>query len=136
MPGFTNDKKTKKMNPYSMPGFTYVNVRNMPEAPRNNLFEIILNEVCELYNDSPEEVKRNRGTRKRQQVEIRQICITIFCRRHNCTLEIAGKFFDKDHATALHAIKTIKRLRDNNRLFRDKIALVLYGVVFTTNDAN
>jgi chromosomal replication initiation ATPase DnaA len=69
----------------------------------------------------------NKKTRNRDIVELRQITMylsRLFSKNSLFTktsfAEIGKKCGNKDHATAMHACKTVANLRSNNREFREK----------------
>jgi hypothetical protein len=65
--------------------------------------------ICEIvYSVTKINPLENLNTRKRPYVEIRQL--TMYLIRDLCVLELAkvGKYFNRDHATVLHAIKTME----------------------------
>ena len=65
-------------------------------------------------------------TRKREIVEARQVCMWW---RSNHTKESYSRIGERlggyDHATIIHARKTVLNLRQNCRIYRSKIDLVL-----------
>ena len=61
-------------------------------------------------------------TRKRKYVEIRQLTM-YFMTEHNLSLSEIGKFFNRDHATVLHA-KTIKNLIETEEEIKKMYELI------------
>ena len=78
--------------------------------------------VCKYFGYETDYIIETRRNRKREFVEIRQL--TMFFMRENIKgmsyALIASHFFNQDHATALHACKTIKNIRKTDLIFRDK----------------
>ena len=76
----------------------------------------IFAEVCELYHENPVEVYRKNKKRDRELCEPRQLTMYLIERRLKrinpaaFPLRVIGGFFGKDHATAIHGIKTIENL--------------------------
>lgn len=73
-------------------------------------------------------------TRKREIVEARQIAMWMLKRHTKLSLEAIGEYFENDHehvfdhATVLHAIRTVNNLRETNKDFRDKFETVKLAV--------
>jgi chromosomal replication initiation ATPase DnaA len=89
---------SNQISPYAVPG---VNV-----FTPQDLIESI---VCDIYCLTPSQIRSH--TRKREIVEARQICMALYYHLYKVkgkTLEDAARPYGKDHATALHAINTIK----------------------------
>lgn len=63
-----------------------------------------------------------KGGQKREIVEARQICITSAkLLRKSDSLDTIGQFFgDRNHATVIHAVKTVNSLYQTNRVFKEK----------------
>jgi len=81
--------------------------------------DFIFKKVCEHLKLRQNDVKQANRT-DRARVEARQL--TMFLTREKLVLTFfnIGVFFGKDHATAMHACKTIKNLIETNREFRGK----------------
>ena len=58
--------------------------------------------------------ERSEKTRKRIYVEARQIHMALLNVTYKLTFDAAGKHYNKDHATAMHAKKEIKNLYQTN----------------------
>lgn len=93
-------------------------------------YEIIAAAICEtdvklLFTVS----------RKRPVVMARQICM--FYRNKNLKMSQseAGARYSKDHATVLHAVKTVNNLYETNHKFRAKVDM-FFQKVNIKNDAN
>lgn len=71
--------------------------------------------VCKYYNMSIEQLHAN--TRKRESVQPRQVAMYFSKNLTKSSLSTIGKAIgDKDHATVLHAFKTVNNLIDTDRL--------------------
>lgn len=82
--------------------------------------EYIQEVVCKYFNISTEILHAN--TRKRESVQARQTAMFFSKNLTKNSLAIIGKAIgDKDHATVLHACKTINNLIDTDRFFRSQI---------------
>ncbi len=72
------------------------------------------------------EQQGDKVTRKREIVKIRQIAMELSYRigmetQKNWSLaEVGEEIGEKDHATVLHAIKTVNNLRETDRAYNDK----------------
>ena len=91
---------------------------NLPETSD----ELIFNNVCRLLNVDPVVVINNNSKRKREYVIARQVTMTIFIMKKNYSQARAAAFFNKEHATAIHAMKTVKNLLDTDKDFRNTVA--------------
>lgn len=76
--------------------------------------------VCNYFGMSVD--KLNSKTRKREVVQARQIAMYFAKNMTKSSLAIIGaNIGGKDHATVLHACKTVKNLIDTNKRFKDNI---------------
>lgn len=92
-----------------------------PGIPRAETSEAILKVCCDFYNQPLEMVKRK--SRKREYVEVRQSAMALSKAYTKESLqEIANTMGDFDHATCIHAIKTINNLLTTDKQFRIKFA--------------
>lgn len=86
----------------------------------NNIAEIV---AKSLFLDVQDLKKR---TRKREVVEARQIAMWLMHHYTKLSLAAIGAYFENkngisfDHATVLHACRTVNNLRESNRVFREK----------------
>lgn len=86
----------------------------------------IFEHVCRQYGANPELVKQNNGTRKREFVEIRQLTFYAWQKEGlKINLAMAGRFFEKDHATVIHALQTVKNLRQTDKEYRKRTDEIL-----------
>ena len=63
-------------------------------------------------------------TRKRKHVEIRQLTMYFMTEHTKSSLSEIGKFFNRDHATVLHAKKTIKNLIETEEEIKKMYELI------------
>ena len=75
--------------------------------------------VCKVFKTDPMEVITSKKPRKRELVVTRQATMTLAKLQSKMSLSQIGAKFNKDHATVLHSVKTIKNLRDTDRTFRE-----------------
>lgn len=71
-------------------------------------------------------------TRKRQIVEARQVSMYIAIKEiKTISLSKVGEYYNRDHATVIHAIKTVKNLCATEKLFKEKVdqAIVKYRLI-------
>lgn len=79
--------------------------------------EFIKKTVCDYFNIAPEQLKSK--TRKREIVQSRQIAMyfaKIFTK--NSLASIGSQIGGKDHATVLHACKTVNNLMETDKRFK------------------
>jgi chromosomal replication initiator protein len=76
--------------------------------------------VCSYYNIHPDMLQQN--TRKREIVQARQIAMYFSKNLTKSSLNIIGmQIGGKDHATVLHAYRTVKNLMETDKSFRQQI---------------
>ncbi len=88
-------------NYFSWPGLTEVK-----PAPQR-----ILEAVCRAYGVSESEIRQKANFRT--IVEPRQVAMFIIRRKTGLSLMEIGRFFDKDHATVMWAIKQVNNSIDS-----------------------
>lgn len=82
--------------------------------------QMIQDVVCKYFN--LEQSMLQTKSRKREIVQARQITMYLSKKYTDCSLSLIGKIVGKrDHATVLHACKTIKDQIDINKSFRSSI---------------
>lgn len=86
-------------------------------------------EVCNDIFGNGYNVLYNKKTRRRDIVERRQVAIYILRNHTDLSLSRIGGIFDKDHATALYAVRTIKNLIEVDKK-------IMYYVVSIKNKIN
>ena len=85
-----------------------------------NVLNDLLKFICENKGQNHIMVLKANKKRKREFVEIRQITMAIYRNnRNDLSLDSIGEFFDKDHATVLHACKTYNNLKETERKYRE-----------------
>jgi chromosomal replication initiation ATPase DnaA len=60
-------------------------------------------------------------TRKREIVEVRQICCYFLQAKLDMKWCVMAKFLNIDHATCLHSVRVVNNFIDTNREFKNKI---------------
>ena len=76
--------------------------------------------VCKYYNIEPDEMKSK--TRKREICFPRQVAMYLLKKHTNLSLASIGEYFNgKDHATVLHACRTVKNLMDCDKNVKDEV---------------
>ena len=63
-------------------------------------------------------------TRKREVVEARYAYCYISRKKLNYTLDAVGASIDRNHATVIHGVKLVESLIEQDRSFRNKIAIL------------
>lgn len=97
----------KKISYYAIPGVKIVwNSEN------------IIGMVCNLYDISADELMQTLDSREHPYPEIRQLCMTLMRAKTKMSYARIGKVFHKDHATVMHAHKTISNYRQTNKKFK------------------
>lgn len=106
---------------------------NQPKQTRHFL-PIIIDTVCLFTGISSETLKSK--TRKREVVEARQIAMRIAKALTNCSLAVIGADIGrKDHATVLHACRTINNLCETNYKFKAKFEDIIAECRLRTDTA-
>lgn len=62
-------------------------------------------------------------TRKREIVEARQVCMWLRATNTKDSLSTIGSRYNRDHATVLHAKKTVYNLIETDKTFRERVEL-------------
>ncbi len=76
--------------------------------------------VCNYFNIGEDEIKNN--TRKREIVQARQISMFFAKSLTKCSLATIGaQIGGKDHATVLHACKTVNNLMETDKSFKTQV---------------
>ena len=91
------------------------------------LLKYVAKEYTERFGTDPHEIKDYYGKKRlRELVDVRNIIFTIFDEyrhKYSASQSAVGRVFNKDHATVIHATKTIKALIDSDagisRLYND-----------------
>ena len=71
-------------------------------------------------------------TRKREIVEARQIAMFVASTQiKTLSLSKIGEYYNKDHATVIHALKTVNNLCETDHLFKEKVdkAIKQYNLI-------
>lgn len=114
------------MNVYAIPGITRtigeaaIDFRLSPDQKHRK----IEHAVCSVWQLTPS--KLHERTRKRKIVEARQLVFWYMTRLTKLSLADIGFIYGEgyDHATVLHAKKTVNNMRDTNQEFREKLEQV------------
>ena len=83
--------------------------------------DLVFSHVCRLLNVNPESAMKNHHKRNREYVTARQATMTIFVTKRGYSQSRTGKFFNKDHATVIHAMKIVSNLLDTDKDFRNRV---------------
>lgn len=82
--------------------------------------DYIIQTVCDHFKVTPTAMQS--ATRKREVVQVRQITMYLCKHMTNCSLSTIGaQTGGKNHATVLHACKTVTNLMETDRNFRDTV---------------
>ena len=96
--------------------------------------QVIFNTVCGVMNVRPELVMQDNsifGARKKELVEARFWSMYFMKRYTIDSLEVIGAFFNRNHATALHAIKKIDEnllVYSESRILQSNIELAFIEI--------
>jgi chromosomal replication initiation ATPase DnaA len=74
--------------------------------------------VCAEELIDPSEI--HTGCRQRRFNDTRQM-IMYFATKYGCTQFETGEYFKRDHATVIHACKTVNNMYDTDKEYKDKI---------------
>lgn len=70
--------------------------------------QVVISNICEVGEITPTLLKSK--TRKRNIVNLRQMCFYILRKKKGMVFETIGREFGKDHATVLHGVRNIESL--------------------------
>jgi len=116
-----------KINYYAMPEIKDLEEKDVEVRFPGSKKEIIILIICEWF-DVPRE-QLNKRSRLRKYVIPRQICMYFLKQYTTMSLkEIGVVFGGRDHATAIHSIKTIKELMFYDE-FKKDINLIDYKII-------
>ena len=79
--------------------------------------------VCDFIESNEEYThdQINVKSHKREFVTVRQLCMYFCLNKTNTSLALIGNYYGRDHATVIHARKTINNLYDTDSSIRKKI---------------
>lgn len=100
-------------------------VQRVQRLTLEQLNQKIISYICDAAGVSVGELKITKAWRKRELVEARQLHMTILKKLFNNSYASAAKIYDKYHATAFHAAKTVLNLVET-----DKNYFIKYADVF------
>ncbi len=112
-------RERTRMNPYAIPGLRFTK-------------NIIFNNTCSIYGQEREEVTKNNKNRENPYKEIRQVAMAAMrhflkLRNRRMSYSEIGEYFGKDHATVMHACKTVQNYWDTDKEFRKNISPIFHG---------
>jgi len=85
-------------------------------------YKQVCNQIAEMEGTTIQEIYLTRKKRDRELVFVRQLCMAFAKKYSSASLSQIGAYVgDKDHATVLHAIKTISNLYDTDKEVRIKV---------------
>lgn len=90
----------------------------------------IISTVCDHFNLTESQLKSK--TRKREVAYARQLCMYFFIKKLKYTTTKSGSVFNRDHATAIHARKTVTNLAETNKPKRDQLSQIEVELKNTT----
>lgn len=92
-------------------------------------FDHITKVVCGITGQEPSRLHIR--TRKREIVWTRQLCMTLGKLKTRNSLQSVGDYYGGfDHATVLHAMKTVKNLIETDKVIRQDVGHLFNGVVW------
>lgn len=104
------------MNYFALPG-----IKVKKNELMQHRFNYEFNRVCDFFNKDAADVLNHNKSRNFKYLRIRQITSHIIREKYKYSLVDIGKFFDKDHATILHGLRSLQNDIYNNRNFRNEI---------------
>lgn len=87
-----------------------------------NIEEYIINKVSSLRGVNKDQMLSK--SRKRELVQSRQECMYLLKKTNRYTFAEIGSLFNKDHTTAIHAIRTISNLLETNKIFKQEHEII------------
>jgi len=93
---------------------------HLTKEKKTELFE---SKIRHEYNISIEELHSK--SRKRYIIEPRQIMMYVMREHYGYRLERIGDYFDKNHATVIHAVKNIKNIMFSDKHFEHKLMILI-----------
>lgn len=112
----TVQQEQKKMNPLYLPGFTDKTTDDLLYPDLNTIAQ----SICKYFNTSMTRLRKKQ--RYRTIVQPRQIGMYLSSILTKFSLSRIGSYWGGfDHATVLHAKKTVMNLYDTDRFFRNDV---------------
>ena len=100
--------------------YGYFNINNVYLKRKTITIGCINRDVCNYFNLTESQLFLN--TRKRETVQARQIAMFFSKNLTKCSLATIGsQIGGKDHATVLHACKTVNNLKSTDRIYNNQI---------------
>lgn len=84
----------------------------------DRIIEKVASVICDYYQVTLDELKIK--CREHEIVNPRQLIIYICFKDFRVTKKYLGKYFNQDHATAIHSIKKIQNIIDTESIAREK----------------
>lgn len=104
-------------------GIKRKNVKNKSPLTDNEIIQKVIDYLEKRFN-LPENWNHTKN-RKRELVEFRQVGMNLIKSNTKLTLSAIGmEFGNRDHATVLHARKTVSNLYETDLKFKDKLDLI------------
>lgn len=114
------------MSYFAIPGCFNPSTQPLYLPPVKNttdeFYKKVTTQVCNYLGVDFKTVRFEK-TRKRHIVEARQLAMAVIMRNPKESVTKVGNYFNKDHATVLHSVKTIANLRQTDKSFREKTNL-------------
>ena len=114
------------MSYFAIPGCAHPVTQSLYLPPVKNttedFYKKVTTQVCNYMGVDVKAVRFEK-TRRRDIVEARQLAMAVIMLNPKESLTKVGKYFNKDHATVLHSVKTIANLRQTDKSFREKTNL-------------
>lgn len=115
-------------NPINLPitkGF--IDEISSEKLPIEAKLELIINEVCRVYNITADEIRSDR--RNSSVVLPRQIAMYIMSKETSMTQNEIGQYFSgKDHATVIYAIRTLKTKMETDHSIKATIDEIIANI--------
>jgi chromosomal replication initiator protein len=104
-------------------------LENINPIVTNSYILHIERQVCNYFNISVEQL--HKSTRKRETVQARQIAMYFSKSLTKCSLATIGtQIGGKDHATVLHACKTVNNLMETDKHFKHQVEEIEMGLKY------
>ena len=114
------------ISPYVFPG-VMVKPKKLNQHARKRNFIQFTRAVCSEYNVRPQEIhSQSRFTNFRVP---RQVMHTLLRELTGMTIQEIGFLVGRrNHATVLHSVRAVKSQYQTDKIYRDKLNEVLYGI--------
>lgn len=92
---------------------------------KEHYMNVLIFKICKTGNLEIDHLIKTRKSRKRELVILRQVHMAFLHKTFSQSQTVAANIYEKDHVTALHAVRTIRNLYQTDKTFRKEFQEVI-----------